>query len=448
MAIVDKKNPWYLQHFELLEKSLNGESKLPIHEVRKNALAQFVRLGFPTIHNEEWRFTNIAPIRNAVFELASKTAKQSITKAQVEKMFLTGSKSPKLVFINGYFAQDLSSSPTMTGSLQVGSLSVALKNNNPVVGRFLAHHADTESNAFTALSTAFIQDGAFIHVGDNLMLDQPIECLFLTSTGGQMTVAHPRNLFIVGKNSKAMIVESYFGFDENPYLNNLVTEIVVGENSIVEHDKLGMEGSKAYHIGTICVRQATGSNYTNNSVSLGGSLVRNNVMAVLAAERCEATLNGLSLGTRDQLIDNHTTIDHTMPNCVSHELYKSILDGRARGVFNGKIFVRKDAQKTDAKQTNKTLLLSDDATMNTKPQLEIFADDVKCTHGATIGQLDEEQVFYLRSRGISERASRDILTYAFASDVIDKVHSDTLRERLHELIQNRLEASRLHKGSM
>jgi Fe-S cluster assembly protein SufD len=203
-----------------------------------------------------------------------------------------------------------------------------------------------------------------------------------------------------------------------------------------------MEGENAYHVGTIQIHQSARSNYTNNVISLGGKIVRNNITVVLADQGAESTLNGLSIGTGDQLIDSHTTIDHTMPNCTSHELYKSVLDGRAKGVFNGKIFVRQDAQKTDAKQTNKTLLLSDDAIINTKPQLEIFADDVKCTHGATVGQLDEEQVFYLRSRGVGERAARDILTFAFASDVVERVHTESLRERLRALIDDRLETGR------
>jgi Fe-S cluster assembly protein SufD len=216
----------------------------------------------------------------------------------------------------------------------------------------------------------------------------------------------------------------------------------LGEGAVVEHDKLQQENAEAFHIAMTHANLSSRATLTSNSIALGGALVRNNITAILGGEGIECTLNGLSLGTGSQLIDNHTTIDHAKPHCASHELYKAILDGKSRGVFNGKIFVRQDAQKTDAKQTNKTLLLSDDATMDTKPQLEIFADDVKCTHGATIGQLDAEQIFYLRSRGIGEMKARDILTFAFASDVVGRIHHDALRERLEALVHERLSGGR------
>jgi Fe-S cluster assembly protein SufD len=241
-------------------------------------------------------------------------------------------------------------------------------------------------------------------------------------------------------------VESYVGIGEDNYLTNAVTEVVVGEGTTVEHDKLQLESLSAFHIGTTAIQQLAGSSVTSNSVALGGALVRNTVSVVLDGERCECTLNGLSLGTERQLIDNHTSIDHAHPHCESHELYKSVLDGAAKGVFNGKITVRRDAQKTDAKQTNKTLLLSDDATINTKPQLEIFADDVKCTHGATVGQLDEEQLFYLQTRGIGIEAARDLLTFAFATDVINRIHVEPLHAQLDTLLHNRLRQGRVARG--
>jgi Fe-S cluster assembly protein SufD len=257
-----------------------------------------------------------------------------------------------------------------------------------------------------------------------------------------MYAAQPRNLIVVEPDCQLKIAEIYLSLAKNTYLINTVTEIFIGENSIVEHNKVQIENLNAYHIGTTHIKMNTLSNYTSNVISLGGSIVRNNITSVLEAEGAECTLNGLSLGTGTQLIDNHTVIDHAKPNCKSHELYKSILGGASKGVFNGKIFVRKDAQKTDAKQTNKTLLLSDDATINTKPQLEIFADDVKCTHGATIGQLDAEQIFYLRSRGIGETAARDILTFAFAEDVVNRITIEPLRRQLTSIIQERLDKSR------
>jgi Fe-S cluster assembly protein SufD len=259
-------------------------------------------------------------------------------------------------------------------------------------------------------------------------------------------MASPRNLIVTGDNSKVSIVESYVARSQDVYFTNAVTEMLVGENAVIEHDKLQLESGRAFHIATAQIHQRARSTFTSNAISLGGSLVRNNVTVVLGAEGIESTLNGLSLATGTQHIDNHTTIEHAQPQCASHELYKAILDGEAKGVFNGKIFVRKDAQKTDAKQTNKTLLLSDGATIDTKPQLEIFADDVKCTHGATVGQLDEEQIFYLRSRGIGLDAARDLLTFAFASDVINRVHVEPLRAQLDRVIHARLRAGRLTQG--
>jgi len=445
MAATEQKKEWYLRSFDALEKSLNGESKSPIHSVRRNAFARFLELGFPTTHDEEWRFTNIAPIRSAQFEPSFRLPQQEIAKSDLDGMYLTGPDGIHLVFINGRFAHNLSSVGGAVAHGEVGSLADAIKRSDPALAS-LATIASYEQNAFVALSTAFMQDGAYIRIRDGASLETPVECLFVTTSPAESLVASPRNLFLVGNDSKVTIVESYVGHQQRAYLNNVVTEIVVGRNATVEHDKLGLESRTSYHIGATTVHQSSGSRYTNNSISLGGAIVRNNITVVLAEPEAESTLNGLALATGDQLIDNHTTIDHTKPNCSSHELYKSILDGRAKGVFNGKIFVRQDAQKTDAKQTNKTLLLSDDATVNTKPQLEIFADDVKCTHGAAVGQLDEEQVFYLRSRGIGERSARDILTTAFASDVIERVHTDTLRERLGGLIQTRLEETRSRRG--
>jgi Fe-S cluster assembly protein SufD len=296
--------------------------------------------------------------------------------------------------------------------------------------------------AFPALNTAFLQDGAFVSVEDGVQLDLPIHIVYVSGLRAEPFFTSPRNVVLTGRGSRLSILETYVACGKNMYLTNAVTEIVIGRDSVVEHDKLQHESEHAYHIGTTSVRQHEGSRYVSNAISLGGSIVRNGVTATLGEERCESTLNGLSLATGRQLVDNHTAIDHASPNCVSHELYKAILSGKSRGVFNGKIFVRKDAQKTDAKQTNKTLLLSDDAVIDTKPQLEIFADDVKCTHGATVGQLDQEQIHYLRSRGIGLDEARDILTFAFAGDVVERVHVAPLRDQLEALVHSRLRHGR------
>lgn len=433
----------FLSSFELFEKSLNGQSSSELHEVRKAALARFAELGFPTTRDEEWRFTNVAPIAKTQFGAVLRSAVQDVGQADIDGFTFGGPDTSRLVFVDGHFSAHLSRIGPLPDGAKVGSLAAALDTDRTIVERYLTRNAPFVDNAFTALNTAFMYDGAFICVPDGGTTRDPIHLLFISTGGDASFVSHPRNLIVAGQNSQLSVVESYVNLRTNVYFTNAVTEIVVGQGAIVEHDKLQNESGRAFHVGTMHVHQGGASTFTSNSVSIGGALVRNNVNAVLEAEGCECTLNGLSLATGSQHVDNHTLIDHAKPLCVSHELYKSILDGKARGVFNGKIYVRKDAQKTDAKQTNKTLLLSDDATIDTKPQLEIFADDVKCTHGATVGQLDEEQVFYLRSRGIPLESARDILTFAFASDVVKRVHVEPLREQLGQIIQRHLQQGRL-----
>jgi Fe-S cluster assembly protein SufD len=368
---------------------------------------------------------------------------EGITPADLDPYTFGDATPHRLVFVDGHVSKRLSTIGALPKGVRIEDLASAIRATSPAVSAHLARYASVEENSFTALQTAFLQDGAFIHVPNGLVLEEPIHILFLATRRPVPVISSPRVLIVVGDDCRLSIVESYVGLTEGVYFTNLVSEVVIGERSVLEHDKLQMESPAAFHVGGTWFRQGAKSSITSNTINLGGSLVRNTVSAVFAGEYAECTLNGLSVGTGSQLIDNHTAIDHAVPNCASHELYKAILDGKSRGVFNGKIFVRKDAQKTDAKQTNRTLLLSDDATIDTKPQLEIFADDVKCTHGATVGQLDENQVFYLRSRGIDETAARDILTFAFASDVIGRVHVEPLRAQLDGILHQRLRAGRV-----
>ncbi len=429
---------WYETQFEALEKS--GSNGLGV--LRSSAMKKFAERGFPTTRDEEWRFTNVAPIAKARFNVIS-GGSDTVSEETVRPHYFGGMQCHRFVFVNGSFAARLSSSSGVPAGVIITNLQSALKNHSAIIQTHLGKHISFEDNAFTSLNTAFLQDGVFVHIPDGFSVDLPIHAIFLSTGTTDSFVTSPRNLVLVGRNGRVSLVESYVHATGVSYLTNAVTEVVLGEDAVVEHDKLQDEAGPAYHISAVHVQQNARSTYTSNSVSIGGSIVRNNITAVLNAEHCECTLNGLSLGTGTQLVDNHTTIDHAKPNCASHELYKAVLDGKARGVFNGKIFVRKDAQKTDAKQTNKTVLLSDDAGMDTKPQLEIFADDVKCTHGATVGQLDDEQVFYLRSRGLGLDGARDILTFAFASDVISRVHIEPLREQLDMKIRERLQKGRM-----
>ncbi len=433
-------NDWYRSQFDAFERTLNGESQSQLHSLRRAAMDKFLTIGFPTTRNEEWRFTSVAPIAKGEFKPVLQFASSGVTKADVGMFSLE--TQHRLVFINGHFAAQFSTAGNLPTGVVCGSLASSVRSADPNVLSFLARQVKIDETPFVSLNTAFLQDGAFIVVPDGIAVDDSIQLLFIASEKKPFLVS-PRNLVIIGKQSRVSIVESYVSLIDQPYLTNAVTEIVAGDESIIEHDKLQNESLKAFHVAMIQATLGSKAQFTSNSIAVGGAIVRNNVTVVLDAERSECTLNGLSLGTGRQVIDNHTTIDHAKPNCASHELYKAILDGKSKGVFNGKIFVRPDAQKTDAKQTNKTLLLSDEATIDTKPQLEIFADDVKCTHGATVGQLDAEQVFYLRSRGIGEMAAKDILTFAFASDVVGRVHVDPLKKQLESLIHERLDQGRL-----
>jgi Fe-S cluster assembly protein SufD len=436
MQVINQNIKWYQSKFEAFEQSLNGAKSTSVHTIRRDAMHRFVELGFPTTRQEEWRFTNILPITTIEFQPILRYELNGVTKKDIQRYMLDNVL--QLVFIDGMFSMELSNINSHPIGITAGSLTEMSREHPETIRSYINNMVMGEENAFTTLNTAFLWDGAFISVPRGIVLENPIQLLFVATDREKVYAAQPRNFIIAGIDSQFKIVETYVGLAKNTYLTNTVTEILLCDNSIVEHDKFQIEGINAYHIGTTHVQMNAASRYTSNVISLSGSIVRNNITARFNAESAECILNGLSLGSGMQLIDNHTVIDHAKPHCSSHELYKSILDGASKGVFNGKVFVRKDAQKTDAKQTNKTLLLSDEATMNTKPQLEIFADDVKCTHGATVGQLDDEQIFYLRSRGIDLNAARDILTSAFAGDVINRITIEPFRSQVERIIHDRL----------
>ncbi len=432
---------WYSSEFARFEKGLNGASQSPLHALRQSGLASFAERGFPTTADEEWRFTSVAQIASTRFRPVPARPHPGAALPDLRPWSLRETGGIVLVFLDGHYASGLSSVAALPRGVTAGSLAAALEKDPALARRLRAQ--DGASDGFTSLNTAFLADGAFVSVEDGASLEEPVHILCLSSSGGTPLLVQPRHLIIAGKRARLSVVETYGGQSAGVYLTNAVTEIHVGEGASVEHDKMQLESPDAYHVGTTVIDLERDASFTSNAINLGGALVRNNVSALFRGEHAECTLNGLSVATGTQHVDNHTVIDHATPHCESHELYKAVLDGRARGVFNGKIFVRQDAQKTDAKQTNKTLLLSDDATIDTKPQLEIFADDVKCTHGATVGQLDEEQVFYLRARGIGLAEARDLLTFAFATDVINRVHVEALREKLDSLLHTRLRQGRV-----
>jgi Fe-S cluster assembly protein SufD len=397
---------------------------------RREAFDRFTRLGFPTLKNEEWRFTSVAALSKVPFKLAG-PERAGLDDAALRELLRGTDGGQRLVLVNGYFAADLSRyDPEL-----VAPLSEFLERCPDLVNAHLACHAPYERFAFTALNTAFLREGACIRIPEGMIKQgKPIHLVYISTTNGEPTVAHPRALIVAEPGSQATVVESYLGRDTDVYFSNAVTEVVLGYNAAIDHYKVQREGGEAFHIATLQVHMSRASNFSSHLVSLGGAFVRNETNAVIDGEGCECTLNGVSLASGQQLVDNHTRIDHARPHCTSHELYKHILGGQARGVFNGKIYVHPDAQKTDAKQTNQTLLLSADAVMDTKPQLEIFADDVRCTHGATVGQLDETAIFYLRSRGIGRDEARSLLTFAFANDIVARIKVGPVRDQLSDAL--------------
>jgi Fe-S cluster assembly protein SufD len=428
--VMDEKEQ-YLASFAQLEKAgARTGQQAWVQQLRQAAIDRFAEVGFPTPRHEEWRFTSVAPLVQTPFRAVPRYQRGGLTAPALQRVAFGMPDRSRLVFVNGHYAPDLSRPPAVPDGVIVTNLAAALVTHPAWVEVYLAQYAAYDNQAFTALNTALFHDGAFVYVPKGKVLAEPLHLLFVSTTAGEATVSYPRNLVVAGGHSQLTLIESYVGLADDVYFTNAVTELVAGAGAVVDHYKLQGESRKAFHVSTLQVQQDRGSRFACHFVGLGGALVRNEINAVLGAEGCECTLNGLYLAGGTQHMDNHTFIDHAMPHCPSHELYKGILDGKAKGVFNGKIFVRQDAQKTDAKQTNQTLLLSDDATINTKPQLEIYADDVKCTHGATVGQLDEEMLFYLRARGIGQEAARSLLTYAFANDIIGRIQVEPLRAYL------------------
>jgi Fe-S cluster assembly protein SufD len=474
----------YLADWETFQREL---PELPLSELpdqpeireiaalRQAAITRFAALGFPTTRQEEWRYTNLAPLARAAFQRAPAPAR------------LEGGGAPRLgpgavarwsfdaaatlVFVDGQFAPELSTGAGGAGGerplppgVEVTSLAAVLAREPGRITPWLGRHTSFQDQPFVALNTAFLHDGAVVLLPRGAVLERPVHLLYLStpfpvapvrrsrhagaSAGARAvaaakpavparaTVSYPRNLIVAGEGSQLTVVETYAG--EGAYFTCGVTELVAGPGAVVDHYKVQRESREAYHLATLQVYGDRASAISSHSISLGGGLVRNDVNALLDGEGIDCILNGLYLADGRQLVDNHMRVEHAKAHCASHELYKGILDGKARTVFNGLIHVHPGAQKTDAKQSNRNLLLSADAIANSNPRLEIFADDVRCTHGSTVGQLDADAVFYLRSRGIGEAAARSLLTYAFASDIVARIKVEAVRHDLEEYLFARL----------
>ena len=438
IEVTDEKD-LYLADFEQFEGAQAQKSPAWMRSIRRSAMERFTSLGFPTIHDEEWRFTSVAALAKIPFQPLGAQPSQ-LAAGTLDLFKIRNWAGHLMVFVNGHFSRGLSSIQNLPSGVRLLSLASALENDPEILASHLGRYASYQEHAFKALNTGFIEDGAFIVVPKDVVVELPIHLLVLSTDIGRPLVSHPRNLIVVGPNSQVSIVESYAGAGEQVYFTNAVTEVVLNDNAIVDHYRLQRESLCSFHFSTLQVQQGRSSSFSTHSIALGGSLARNDVNTILNGEGAEAILDGLYVVSGQQHVDNHTRIDHAKPHCSSRELYKGVLDEKARGVFNGRIIVRPDAQKTDSKQTNKNLLLSEEALANTNPQLEIYADDVKCTHGATIGQLSADALFYLRARGIGLETARNLLTYAFANEITNRIRIEPLREELEKLLFSRLPA--------
>jgi Fe-S cluster assembly protein SufD len=427
---------FFTEKFRQLE-TLQQPSALS--EMRKKAFASFSKLGIPTVKHEEWKYTRISGAFNKDFIYSLTENKETLSPSAWKPYQLPGD-AHVLVFVNGLFSKTLSATTAADKSFEILTIAEALQTGYAgIVETYFGHSADYMKDGIHALNTAFVNDGVFLKVKDGKAPDKPFYIYYISDARTSHTFSQPRVLVHAGKASRVQVVDHFITLGANDSFTNHVAEIVVEQDAHLEYYKIQHEGEKANHAGTTHIRQV-GKSYTHAvTITLDGAIVRNNLNMVMEADHCESHMYGLYLLKGHTHADNHTIVDNVKPHCYSNEFYKGIMDEQSGGVFNGKIFVRKDAQKTNAYQSNKNVLLTDTAAVNTKPQLEIFADDVKCSHGCTVGRLDEEALFYLRARGISEKNAKSLLLHAFAVDILEKISPEPIRNYVDELISKRLE---------
>ena len=428
----------FLLAFDAAEKA---RARDRIHPLRKSAIARLAEMGLPHTKLEDWRFTDVAPIRDSDFAVAQPST-NGVSREDVGDRAVSGEWAATLVLVDGWFRPDLSTIEGLPSGVKVTGLAHALDEESEIVLAHLGKYAHKDERAFVALNTAFLSDGAFVYLPKNAVVERPIQIVHV-ATGNKSSF--PRHLFVAKDGSQAQIVETFVSLGEDGAFTNTVAEVVVGANANLDHTTLQLENDAALHVHATQVLQGRDSNYANHKVTLGGRLTRNDIDSVLDAENVCCTLNGLYHVRGTQHVDNHTRLEHMQPHCESHELYKGILDDKGRGVFTGKIHVHEDAQKTDAKQSSANLLLTDKAIVDTMPQLEIYADDVRCTHGAVVGQLDANALFYLRTRGIPGNLARNMLIRAFASDVAHRIPVEAVRQHIDALLTERLPGGRMDR---
>jgi Fe-S cluster assembly protein SufD len=422
----------YVSRYESLRDQLGQLGSSRLHRLRESAIDRFNEIGFPTTQSEEWRYTPLTPLLGIPFEPA---ARNGVALDELRPL-AADLGANRLAFVNGHFEPKLSSLKTLPKGTVLENLSTAFSRSPGLLESHLGQHALHKTSAFTALNTALMEDGAVLRIPAEVTLNEPIHLLFIAASPG--TMANPRILIIAGAGAQGAVVEEFLGHCGGPYFTNAVTEVVLERGASLEHFRLQEEAAGAFHVGLVQVAQGRDSQLTSHSFSFGSSLARTEVRTILGEEGGRCSLHGLYMGRGQQHLDNLTSIDHAISHCTSRELYKGVLDQRSSGVFSGRIRVHPDAQRTDASQTNKNLLLSEEALVDTKPQLEIFADDVKCTHGAAVGQLDEDAIFYLQTRGVTKEDARRLLTYAFAREMVELVRLDALKAQIQARVALKL----------
>jgi Fe-S cluster assembly protein SufD len=405
-------------------------------ELRGKAMERFMVLGLPTSKHEDWRFTNIAPVRQTEFALPDATT--DVTPEQIEPFAIPNFDCHMIVFVNGRYREALSNVGDLPAGVTLQTLADALAEGGDLLEQHFGQYADIEDKAFAALNTALADDGIVLHVPQGAKLDKPVHLLNVTVADDAPVFVCPRNLIVVDNGGSATVVEDYVSLREDVYFNNALTEIAVGDNAHVTHYLLDRESEKAFNVSELHARQGRDSRFLSHSMLFGGAIVRNNVRPILDGDNCFSLLNGLYVIDGDQIADSHMRVEHRKPHGDSRQYYNGIMHDNAKGVFRGRIVVSREAQKTDAKQSNQNLLLSDSASANADPQLEIYADDVKCTHGATIGQINEDQIFYLMARGIPRDIARSMIVVAFASEGLDRIEDEPIRTLMKDMLMDRL----------
>jgi Fe-S cluster assembly protein SufD len=422
----------YVAEYQTIAPTLPGQNLPWLQQLRKEGLSKFSATGFPSPREEEWRYTNVSTIEKKLFAPVLKgfeyASVDAVDAKLIKSSLLTDTWS--VVLINGHFCAGLSVLDGLPAGVQIIGLADVLNNQSVLVEKYLGQSVSNQEHNLVAFNTAWFGDGVFVHIPAKQVLNKPIQILHVVTDND--AVAATRSLIVLGEQAEAEIIESFAGVEES-YLTATVTEVFVEANAHLTLYKTQTESVKAYHFGGTYVKQAQDSRFTHHNFAFGGLLARTDIHTDLdKASECD--LNGLYLGANRQHIDNHTRINHLKPHAISREMYKGVLDDRARGVFQGRVIVAEDAQKTDSQMNNRNLLLSDDAEADTKPQLEIYADDVKCGHGVTVGQLDEKSIFYLQSRSVDIDAARNMLTFAFANEMVDKIKIKSLHDKVLEQV--------------